>query len=799
MLYRDTRLTMFAFAFVMVGSLGSSAALAQANPEAPSANAGLEEIVVTATRREERQQDVPISLTAFSSEALDLNGIRQIDDVTRLTPGVTFVRTGPAATGDYNDELTDINIRGIDSGAGASTTAIYVDDTPIQSRKIGFGTQNTYPAVFDLERVEILRGPQGTLFGASSEGGNVRFIQPSPGLSSNSGYLMTELASTKNGDPTYQLGAAAGGPIIDDVLGFRVSASLRRQGGWVDRVDYLTGQVLDPRANWDQTTTLRAALKWKVNDAVSVTPSFYYQELQVNDTAAFWRSLSNPADGVFKNGNARPNQATDPFYIAAVHVDWTLGWAEFVSNTSFYSRNQYTSTDYTTYLSEVYFGTSFPAPGAPGTSTAYLTDTQNNLYQEFRLQSTDANSRISWTAGLFYAHLNENSIENITAPMLNASTGGAACAQFPCPGGLIYYQPYDRVIDKQYAAFGEVVYRITDTFKATAGVRVSRDSYTGQTLLGGPFLGQATITSGSTASDTPVTPKGVLAWQPNQNNLIYVSAEKGFRVGGINAGVGNFCEANLAILGVPIGPSGHREAPSSFGPDSLWSYEIGGKNTFWDQRLQINSSLFYIDWNNIQQNVFLGECGLQYTANLGHVRSEGGDISVLIRPIDPLTLNLTASYVDAKYTKTACATAAIVCTGPNAPAAPVISEGDRLVGAPWKFITSLEYVFSPVFQRKPYIHLDYTHTTAQTALLPLQDPRNGVNDTTIPGLPVTNDLSMRAGLRWGGIDLSVFGNNLTNSFPIIFVSRDYAAPYVQQYWERSVRPRTYGVTATYRY
>jgi iron complex outermembrane recepter protein len=191
-------------------------------------------------------------------------------------------------------------------------------------------------------------------------------------------------------------------------------------------------------------------------------------------------------------------------------------------------------------------------------------------------------------------------------------------------------------------------------------------------------------------------------------------------------------------------------------------------------------------------------CKRSYSG-LGHVRSEGGDVAVLIRPIDPLTLDFTAAYVDAKYIKTACATGAIVCTGPNAAAAPVISEGDRLIGAPWKFITSLDYVFSPVFQRKPYFHVDYTHTTAQTALLPLQDPRNDMNDTTIPGLPVTNDLSMRAGLRWGGVDLSVFGKNLTNSFPVIFVSRDYAAPYVQQYWERSVRPRTYGVTATYRY
>jgi iron complex outermembrane receptor protein len=297
-----------------------------------------------------------------------------------------------------------------------------------------------------------------------------------------------------------------------------------------------------------------------------------------------------------------------------------------------------------------------------------------------------------------------------------------------------------------------------------------------------------------------VTPKGVVSWQPNPNNLLYISAEKGYRVGGINAGVGDFCEANLAQIGIPIGADGHRDAPSSYRSDSLWSYEIGGKNAFLDQRLQIDSSLFWIDWRDIQQNVFLGECGLQYTANLGRVRSVGGDVAALIRATDALTLNLTAAYVDAKYSRTVCATDAVVCTGPNANGVlPVVSTGDRLVGAPWKFVLSGDYLFAPIAGRKPYVHIDYTHTTAQTALLPLQDTRNGVSDPTIPGLPETNDLAARAGLRWGGFDLSLFGQNLTDSHPIMFVSRDFAAPYVQQYWERSVRPRTVGITLTYRY
>ena len=178
----------------------------------PAAAEGIEEIVVTATRRAERLQDVPISISAFSQEKLDGLGLKNIDDLSRLTPGVTFSRNGSGSSANYNDENSDISIRGIDSSAGSSTTGIYLDDTPVQSRHIGFGAVNVFPQLFDIDRVEVLRGPQGTLFGAGAEGGAVRFITPAAGLQQNSGYVRSEVASTENGDPSYEMGAAARRP-----------------------------------------------------------------------------------------------------------------------------------------------------------------------------------------------------------------------------------------------------------------------------------------------------------------------------------------------------------------------------------------------------------------------------------------------------------------------------------------------------------------------------------------------------------------------------------------------------------
>jgi iron complex outermembrane recepter protein len=803
-----------------------------------ASSGGLEEIVVTATRRTERLQDVPVSVLAFGQEKLDSQGLKNIDDLSRLSPGLNFQRNGMSSAGNYNDEGSDINIRGVDSTAGTSTTGIYIDDSPIQTRHIGFGSINAFPALFDLDRVEVLRGPQGTLFGAGAEGGVVRFISPEPNLNKPTGYARADVASTDGGAASYEGGAAFGAPIIDDVLAFRASVSFRRDGGWVDRVGYtlspnstaalptpvFNGNTTEASANFWQTATARLAVKWKVSDTLEITPSIYYQRLQINDTAAYWVSLSNPASNVYRNGNFGTNPSSDPFTLSAIKIKWDLGFASLFSNTSFYDRNQRATSDYTQYLRATWnsFGelaNVFPSAGDNGYAT--FQDDQRNFYQEFRLASSDTNARIVWNAGLFYSHLSENVPENIIDQTLNseviAFTGTPnppvpVCAPptLPCPNGVIYNGPIDRVVDKQIAVFGEVAFKFTDTLKATAGVRISKVDYTGSVSETGPFLGTTIITQ-SSATEKPVTPKAVLSWQPDRDDLVYVSASKGFRPGGPNVSVGNICGTSLTALGLT-------QVPGQFSSDSLWSYEIGTKNTFLDHRLQINASLFYIDWRNIQQNVYLPSCGEQFTANLGKAKSEGGDVEVLYKPIDALTFDLTAAYTDARLTKSSCAGTLTYggpdagCTGPGVVASPIATNGDALLGAPWSFTASAEYHFPESAGRTPYMRLDFQRSTAQKSLLPGQDSNNGLFDATIPGLPVVKNLSVRAGMRFSGFDISAYANNLTNAHPQLFESRDIA-PYSNGpgsdprtgpttdtlYFGRGVRPRTIGVTATYRY
>ena len=772
--------------------------------------AGLEEIVVTATRREARLEDVPISIAVFSQEKLDVQGVRAIDDLARLTPGVTFERNGVGASGDYNDEITDINIRGIDSTAGTPTVAVYIDDTPIQSRRIGFGTFNAYPALFDLDRVEVLRGPQGTLFGASSEGGSVRFISPEPGLAAYSGYARSELASTAAGNPSYEAGAAVGGPIIEDVLGFRASASYRMDGGYVDRVDYLTGAVVDPRANWQETSTARAAFAWKVTDTLTIEPSIYRQELHLNDTGAYWNVLSDPSADVFRNGNAGPDTSRDPLYLASVRVKWNLGFADLLSNTAYYSRRQHAFVDYTQFYGAIYLGNPFPTtPGDVG--TVYVADQQDNFYQEIRIASKDASAPFVWNAGVYFAHLDENNVQFEHDPSLNAqylaANGQPFCTpSVPCPNGVVYYQPYAREIDRQVAVFGEITVKILPTLSLTAGARFSHDYYRGQSLSGGADGAGATLLEDHAADENPVTPKAVLGWQPRTESLYYVSATKGFRPGGTNNdyGVVESCVAGLIALGLQPGPDGKYHSQTSYGSDSLWSYEIGTKQTVLERRLQINASVYLVDWKNIQQAVYLPSCGDFFTSNLGRARSTGGDLEVLWRPSEALTLDVTVARTDAKYTATTClpgltvsAAGCLSSTAGNI-GGPIVTQGDHLVAAPWTFVGSAEYVGASIGPGKPYLRIDYQYAAAQRALLPGQDPNNGNADQTIPGLPVVSTLGLRGGFRWNGADVSLFVQNALNTHPLLFSSRDTTGS-DPLYFDHTDRPRTVGVTATYRF
>ncbi len=776
----STRLLMAVIVAGLAAAFAGTTARAQTqtSPGASAAAGSLDEIIVTSQRREERLQDVPISVSVYSQALMDQQGVRTIDDLSRLTPGVAFVR----GSVNNNSDSSDIAIRGIQSTAGAATTGIYIDDTPVQSRHLSFGTFNAYPALFDIERVEVLRGPQGTLFGSGSEGGTVRFITPEPGLKQYSVYARSEVAGTAHGDPIYEIGAGGGGPIIEDALGFRASASIRHEGGYIDRVDWHTQQIVDHDSNSNKTTTARLAFKWAAVDGLSITPSIYYQKREIDDTSAYWLTVPGPSDPTgslfqtpFRTGNSIASPSDDRFTLSALKVDWTAGPVRLLSSTSYYDRRQTAITDYVQYDRAVFIGTPFAAPGVQA-PTAWADD-QKNFTQELRAESVDSSAPVTWTAGVFYQHAKENTIERVYDPAILQEIG------FPVGDGYIYDQNPFSSLDKQIALFGQADVKFTDKLKGTVGLRVARADFTGQAAYTGFVVGPP-VSSSVSQTEHPVTPKFGIDYQIDQDDLLYATAAKGFRIGGTNPDIGVFCD---------LSPYGLTKVPQDYSSDSLWSYELGSKNSLDDHRLLIDASVYYIKWKNIQQNVALA-CGFQFTSNLGQADSRGLDLQAQFRLNDAVTLGASFGYTDAKYTDTTFATP----TAGQIPGALSIAHaGDHLPGSPWTLSTFGQWNF-PVWAEQGYARFDYQYGAKQTDLIAAQDPANGGDPSAVPSVPATSFASLRAGVRFGGFDVSLFAQNLFDSRPKLSQSEDgpNGTPLFQVI---TFRPRTIGVTASYRY
>jgi iron complex outermembrane receptor protein len=290
-----------ALRWLLISSALSTVAFAPAAFAAPAAAAAggvgagdslLSEVVITATRQVDTVSKVPLSITAVTQKALDQQGITQITDLARVVPSLQI------STGGAGGSVSQIAIRGISSTAGAAVTGVYLDDTSLTKRNannISGLNGSPAPPLFDLERVEVLRGPQGTLYGGSSEGGTVRFITPTPSLTRMSGYARVQLSHTAFGGWGYEGGVAVGGPIVQDKLGFRASAFHRRTAGYVDAVNPYTQQVFAKDNNWGTQDVLRATLLWRPTDDLSITPAIYASHERNNDSSQISKPIPSAA------------------------------------------------------------------------------------------------------------------------------------------------------------------------------------------------------------------------------------------------------------------------------------------------------------------------------------------------------------------------------------------------------------------------------------------------------------------------------------------------------------------------
>jgi iron complex outermembrane recepter protein len=747
----------------------------------------LEEITVTATRREERLRDVPMSVTAYDQSAMDAAGVKGIDEIARLTPGLTFTSSGYGGA-------NNIAIRGVSSSVGAATTGVYIDDTPIQSRMIGDAgaSTNAFPTVFDLERVEVLRGPQGTLFGAGSEGGTIRFITPKPSLQEFSGYTRAEVTQTEYGAPSYEAGIAAGGPLVDGTLGFRASVFERHAGGWIDRADPISGAVLDKNINSEHDLVARIAVTYAPSAQITITPALMYSDTTRGDDDRFWANLSNPASGVFLNGNPNSDAESERFSLPSLAINVDLGSAALISDTSYFDRhndNPYPGgADVTAILTGIFTGKPIALlPGYPEfTANDNFINTQRVFTQEVRLQSADSHAKLSWTAGVFYQNAKQHFADAYQGQWdkwFSAFFGVPTTTQqvlgLPLlPNNVILNNNADST-DKQTALFGELSYQLTSKLALTTGLRYSWTQFSFSNAADGPFNGGPSLGTGATR-EHPLTPKVALKYQADANDMLYASAAKGFRPGGANSPVPAVtCAQDLHNLGLS-------STPSTYNSDSVWSYEVGSKSEFLGGRVRSDVSLYYIRWDNIQQSVFLPICTYSFLDNLGSAVSRGADLDFEASITRDFVVKLAFEYDDAKYTQR------VTAGGSSAPSAPVfVSDGDRLPVPKYRMTLSPEYGTQLSSRYRAYIRGDFTYASGYPTF-----PGAPSVDFLPDGSPqrATRYVTMRSGLQWDKWDVSVVVYNLTGSIDkTYYKNQEVGTPL---FYETAFRPRTIGVAGT---
>ena len=863
----------------------------------------LEEVVVTATRRTESLSKVPISISTFGAAEMEARGVKNFEDLIRLTPGLNLSQQ--SATG-----ANRVSIRGISSSAGSGTTGIYIDDTPIQVTNLGFGSGNAFPGLFDVERVEVLRGPQGTLFGAGSEGGTVRFITTVPDVTKTSVYARGEAATLSHGSPTYEAGLAFGGPLASDKLAYRISAYYRREGGWIDlvdgsysisdptgsaygnSVDFTRTATLAEDINWNRTESVRGALKYTPTDTLTLTPAVFYNKRHVNDGAGNYYDLATSdssahdysrqgyrvgaagtaftvtapdAAGVYQNQSLvlnsmdAPNNASgdDEFTLWSLGINWDLGSVQLVSNSSYFDRTESQWYDYTKgyvqfYAPEFFLesdhltSTGTYAPLGWKAMSEY-NNSQKNYVQELRLQSKDDTARLTWVAGAFYSHQEQNANQPINqnflinSPWVGFYPTAYAYGYYGVNGGPPFYNNCgvpgpctaaqnffgDNMLanavsflgvwerkDEQVAGFAQADYKFTDQLKLTVGLRVSHNqldfnaSYLGPENNGNAPFGVGDLyygsacpsapapcafgsgplaplypTSNSSSSETATTPKFGLTYQIDNDNMVYATAAKGFRPAGASLRVPSICDQDLRDNGY-VDAAGNPIQPTTYDSDSVWSYELGSKNRLLGGRLVLDGSAYLIKWKNIQANVSLPACAYNFVDNLANATSKGFDMAFQLKATERLGFEGAVGYNDATFDQDA-----------NSPSGTTIYYGGSSIpdaGPPWTVALSTEYAMPLAAGYRGYARADFTHTSEWRRY---GDTDSGTTsyDPLLKPIPAYSVLNVRFGTQFDNFDVSLFVENLTNSAPDLELTHsDYYDP---QDWQNvTLRPRTYGLT-----
>ena len=675
---------------------------AAAGAEDPGTSA-LEEVVVTATKRSADLQDLPLSMTALSAKTLERSGELTFEDYATKIPNLTY------AAGFGVIDGHQIAIRGVQ---GVDTVGFYIDDLPVPP--------TMDPRVVDLQRIEVLRGPQGTLYGARSEGGTVRLITQEPDPDNFSARTHALGNSIEGGEHGYQVDAAVNIPILPGQLAARFSGYDGADGAFIERTfpDSSNPSIIHglPVARNDVSGGM-AALLWQVTSDLTIRPILMTQSSTLNG----W-PLSDVSPDALRQ--------TRPFDIAEpAHDRWTYGGVavnlvtslgKITSASSWFSRRADETEDGSDFVAYVL--------GTPLLPAALITTKPSHRFvEELRFTSTFPGA---WqlTGGVYWLREQDNYNQILNVPGINAASGGAFGTD------LVYGAPGPG-FTHETAGFGELTYRIDPHWSLTAGARYteltqSRFFYESGIAVSGSNNG------GGTESEDLVTPKAVIQYEHSPDSSVYALASKGFRPGnGQVAPPVSLCEGDYSAAGLTP------QQLSKYASDNLWNYEVGTKNRFFDRRLALNASLFWIDWKNLQQASFFS-CGFAYTFNAGAARSRGGELELSAVPLDHFNVTVGVGYTDAVITQ----------SSPTSQT-PVGTPVQQI--APWTVSASGDYAVPIAATLEGFGRVDSSYTDHSWS---------ANNDRVNPRLrPSYSLVNLHLGVRAQRWETATFVNNIGNT------------------------------------
>ncbi len=725
----------------------SSAASAQASASAPSTPAsgaaqraadddvvGLQTVVVTADRRSENIKRVPSSITAISGDDLEKTGAARIDDFVNLVPGLNFVGTRP---GDRQ-----LTLRGISSGGDqqSATVATYIDDVPVgSSNSNGLGARNKPDLdAFDLERIEVLRGPQGTLYGANSLGGLLKYVTVQPDPGSFQGFGRVEAMSASGGGTGFGANVGFNAP-LSSTSAIRVTAFDRKEPGYIDNVNPAIGRK---NVNDLHSSGARISYAAKPIAGLDIRLSAMTQEFKAGGESTEDISLpgGQPVIGNGKQNRYTPENSNQRFSLYSLSMDLDVAGGKLLSVTSYNQTRATRAIDWTAVDGMGAVDPSVPlAHEVIGPSTKKFT-------QELRYTSPRSDV-LEWMTGVFWTR------ERSTLPDLEVGwTDQGVIA--PAPNDNIFsYDLLSKFTEK--AVYGNVRYYFSKSFDVAAGLRYTSDESQNHTMQGGLFGSGETLDIHQSEHFTSfmLSPRYLI----DKQTTAYGRVASASRPGGVNG---------LPPSAVAAG------GQDTFGPDKLTSYELGLKTSTVDGRFGLDLALFYVDWKDIQLRTTVNDNS--FISNGGKAKSSGLEATLSARPIEGLNLGMNAAWTTARLTVDAPGVGGVA--GERLPNSAKLTAG-----------FTADYEFGEMSGGRPYVGgaLRHVGDRLENFVIGHQRPRITA--------PAYDTLDLRAGMRWQAWDLNFYVKNATNERVVETVTTNFtpASATID-------RPRTIGMFLTYR-